>query len=1092
MVTRLHQATTRQDKLLKHKHDMRTEQSKPLVVYKASAGSGKTFTLATEYIKRLAANPYDYRSILAVTFTNKATEEMKARILSQLYGLWKGLDDSRPYADTICADLGISPAYLSKQAGLSLKLLMHNYSNFRIETIDSFFQSMLRNLARELDLPANLRIELNDAQIEELAVDELIENLNESDKLLGWIIKYINDNISEDKSWNVISSIKSFGQNIFKDFYKTSRDSLAEKLADGQFYNSYVARMTRMRDGFKAKMAGFASEFSKAIAEAGLEHGDFAYGKGGVSGFFIKIGNGIFDGSATSTRVTACKDNPEKWASKSSPNREAIVRLAEERLMSILNGALKCIEQEWEQYMSASLTVRHLNQLRLLNSIEEKVNELNAEANRFLLSDTQYLLMSLISESDTPFVYEKIGTSIKHIMIDEFQDTSTIQWRNFKVLLQECMSHDDSRNIIVGDVKQSIYRWRDSDWRLLNDITAQFPRPDRQLELCNLATNYRSQRNIVLFNNSFFTNAAEIESGQQESTAKGSALQLKTAYQDVAQKIPDRRKPAGLVGIDLLPADGYMERTMEITASHVRSLVGSGVAQSDIAILVRKNKHIPLIAKYLTENLPDISIVSDEAFRLDASIAVKTIVHAMHLLTNRDDKISALFLAKAYQNAIGGRRLTDEELVSMELEDALPREYAENMDKLAATPLYDLAERIYIMFGLNRLADQSAYVCAFFDQLSSFIDDFQPDIDAFVERWNDSICRTTIQTGEVEGVRLITIHKSKGLEFDSVIIPFCDWKLDKNNGDLLWCSPTKAPYNELPLVPVDFGKKLVGTVYEKDYAEECLQDAVDNLNLLYVAFTRAAGNLFVIGRRDVPKLRSELIRKCLPKVAGQLAQSELVEPDDKNEPITFRFGQLYAKEKKGKKASANVFTKPSAASGFEIKTYESKVSFRQSNKSQEFIGGEDGQQESSYIKTGSIMHQLLASISTPADIDKAVRQLELDGVLGGKELSPQRVASLLRKRLANPVAKEWFSGKWKLFRERSMLFTDDEGNVTERRPDRVMTDGSTVVVVDFKFGKPKEEHHLQVRQYAEVLKQMGYAKVEGYIWYVYNDKIEKA
>ena len=219
-----------------------TETNTPLIIYKASAGSGKTFTLATEYIKLVIRNPQCYRNILAVTFTNKATEEMKMRILSQLYGIWRGLPSSKSYARKVEEDLEASPGFVAKRAGEALLLLLHNYSYFRVETIDSFFQSVLRNLARELDLTANLRIGLNDNQVEEMAVDQLIENLSATDVMLKWLLKYIMDNISDDRSWNVIGQIKQFGKTIFRDYYKKHSRELCQTIAQPHFFENYTAQ----------------------------------------------------------------------------------------------------------------------------------------------------------------------------------------------------------------------------------------------------------------------------------------------------------------------------------------------------------------------------------------------------------------------------------------------------------------------------------------------------------------------------------------------------------------------------------------------------------------------------------------------------------------------------------------------------------------------------------------------------------------------------------------------------------------------------------------------------------------------------------
>ena len=530
---------------------------KPLTVYKASAGSGKTFTLAVEYIKLLVLNPQSYRTILAVTFTNKATEEMKMRILSQLYGIWKQLPDSVGYARKITDETGFSDELLSRRAGEALHLLLHNYNYFRVETIDSFFQSVLRNLARELDLTANLRIGLNDVQVEEQAVDQLIDSLTHTDVMLQWLLKYIMETISEDRSWNIIGQVKQFGRTIFRDYYKENSDELNHLLNDDHFLDGYMKQMQQIRTDAEERMKEVAESFFDTLDGEGLQYEELNYGKSGVAGFFLKLRNGQMDESIVGKRVTDCMDEASKWYSKKNPRAEHIHMVAESSLIPILRYAVDERPRQWKLYKSADLTLRHLNQLRLLGSIEQKVRTMNEEANRFLLSDTQQLLHALISHSDSPFIFEKIGTQLEHIMIDEFQDTSTVQWQNFKVLLQECMSHQESENLIVGDVKQSIYRWRSGDWRLLNAIDREFPHSEEMMDIQPLEVNWRSSRHIIDFNNAFFIEAARQEYESQHEEYPEGAEQLLRAYADVAQKVPEKRPAEGYVEIRLLPETDY-------------------------------------------------------------------------------------------------------------------------------------------------------------------------------------------------------------------------------------------------------------------------------------------------------------------------------------------------------------------------------------------------------------------------------------------------------------------------------------------------------------------------------------------------------
>ena len=735
-----------------------------LTIYKASAGSGKTFTLSVEYIKLLIMDPQSYRSTLAVTFTNKATEEMKLRILSQLYGIWKLLPDSKSYIDKIKADLDVTEEFMSERAGIALKNIVHNYSYFRIETIDSFFQSVLRNLARELDLTANLRIELNDRQIESIAVDEMIDELGEKDELLKWILGYIKENIDDDKNWNVIGYIKSFGENIFREFYKTKSKELNTLLHEKGFFEQYTKRIRTIRDEAEAELKSVAAEFFKALETEGVDITDLSYGKSGPAGYFIKLQNGQYDESIITGRVQKALDegSADCWTKKSAP--QSLRHFAEETIVPLLEKAESTRRSNWKMYASAVLTLKHLNQLRLLNSIERKVREMNVEANRFLLSDTHTLLHSLIKDTDSPFIFEKIGSHLENVMIDEFQDTSTVQWQNFKVLLEECMSHSEEHgNLIVGDVKQSIYRWRSGDWRMLNNIKGEFPQMSDMLDIRTLTHNYRSSRRVINFNNAFFERAAEIEFDDLKECCGEDdmqlAEQLKSAYADVCQQVPDKREDTGYVHIELLPQDDYTDITLNKTVETVDHLIGLGAEPSDIAIIVRSNNTIQQIAEHFACVRPELKIVSDEAFRLDNSTALNILVAAMHSLTHQDDKLTRAYIAKAYLTKVKGVDLeAANRMVSTEegVEEALPASYRDHSDELLQMPIYELAERLYKIFSLERICGEDAYVYAFFDCLTSFLTSNTATLDDFVEEWNENFASNTIQARSIDGIRLIT------------------------------------------------------------------------------------------------------------------------------------------------------------------------------------------------------------------------------------------------------------------------------------------------------------------------------------------------
>ena len=1067
---------------------------KPLIVYKASAGSGKTFTLATEYIKLLVVNPQNYRTILAVTFTNKATEEMKMRILSQLYGIWKELPDSESYTRKVQQETGLSLPVVRERAGEALHLLLHNYNSFRVQTIDAFFQSVLRNLARELDLTANLRVGLSGDQVEEMAVDLLIDNLKHTDAILQWLLHYIMESLSDNKSWSTddekrtsfVREIKNFGKTIFRDYYKEHRAELNKKMAEEGFFDHYTQVLRQIRDDAKERMLTIAATYFDTLEQEGFSVADMKSNTRGVSGYFMKIKNGVFDNSILNTTAVKAMEAPENWYKKDHPRAEELHLLADQVLIPMLRYAEVEREKQWKLYQSAHLTLSHLNNIRLLSSIEQKVKDINNEANVFLLGNTQHLLHSLIQDSDAPFVFEKIGAQLHHIMIDEFQDTSTVQWQNFKVLMLECMSHVGSENLIVGDVKQSVYRWRSGDWRLLNHIEQQFPQ--EMMEVRPLQTNYRSERNIILFNNNFFSAAIRQEhDALQEQNTIGAEL-LRNAYADVSQQIPDHRDSKGYVDIRLLPAIDYRERTLELLKEHIVTLLGCGIPQNKIAILVRTNDTITLIANYFSEHLPEVSIVSDEAFRLDASVSVQLLINALFLLTHPTDSLTKANIIKSYHQDVLCDNLSDADLLikSVHADHLLPESYIMHFEELLMLPLYELVEQLYMIFELHRLKDQSAYLCAFYDCLMEFTRDNSTDIDAFIETWEQELHKKTIQSDELNGIRVLTIHKSKGLEFDNVLLPFCDWRLERV--DTIWCEPQEEPFSQLPVVPVDYSQKMLGTIYEKDYQNEHLQLTVDNLNLLYVAFTRACKNLFVIGKRNAGKTRSALIERVLPELTLDGAVLDGIE--DQNTDVSFSYGMLYTDQEEKRRTTENVFLQSSDQIPVEMAVFGNKTEFRQSNKSREFVETDDETAQQGYIKTGSILHYVFSTIRTTEDVPEALRKLEQDGVLYDEEITVAKLSSLLTKRFADPRVKEWFSGKWTLYNECSIIYTDEHGEVCERRPDRVMSDGNRMIVVDFKFGHPRPEYQEQVREYMTLLKQMGHQQVEGYLWYVYSNQIE--
>lgn len=1083
------------------------KQSSQLTVYMASAGSGKTFTIAIRYIELLINKPHAYRETLAVTFTNKATEEMKTRILSQLYGLSHGLKDSQSYMNRIVKDLGLSENEVRKRAGEALRLILHDYSMFNVETIDAFFQRVLRNLAFELGLTAKLRVELNNEEIEELAVDRLISELNSSDPELKWITGYIEQKTEDNENWKVIQDIKKFGLKIFIQEYKDNESTLNRKFEDPDFFPKYVSSLRKIIVQTERQMVDSGNRFMQTLAQNGYSLEDFSRGSTGVCGYFVKLSKGFYYDTPKVTVVTATVkngfDDESAWLRKSQLGTP-IASFVASTLMPMLNEVEDQRQKSLPLVFSSMAILRNINELRLLNKIKERIGKLNFEDNRFLLADTQDLLSDLMKDSDMSFVYEKIGGRISNIMIDEFQDTSTIQWKNFKKLLLNNMSQTHSQNLIVGDVKQSIYRWRNGDWKLLNNIEDDKDMKDKQLTINILDTNFRSERNIITFNNHFFVRSACLESERLriDDNPNHSVVTQIFSPERTQQNIPPARGSNGLVDICLLPPNEYDEACMQLTKEYIMTLLSNGAREQDIAILVRDNTNICKLANWLKKEIPDHNFISDEAFRLGSSTAVNVIINAMTALLEPQNILVMAQLAKLYNSFVLNSDADISRYNDMEsIEKSLPKAFTRQKASLLSLSLSDVAEQLFNAFELYRITDEAAYINSFFDQISAFTRNNIPDIQMFLEKWEDSLSNKTVLGGDLKGIRLLTIHKSKGLEFDHVIIPYCDWDVMKDG--IIWCSTSVKPFSDMPVMPININKARE-TVFADHYHDENLQRCIDNLNLLYVAFTRAVKNLFVIaknpssGKKQPKEIRSILIQDTIKSLQEELPGCSITITDnDKDITEHFTYGDLYINNETAKH-SDNVFLQSKELINVALNEYDNTPEFRQSNRSRTFVSGDDtSSQGQQYITLGTVMHSVLSQIHDATDVDHVLDDFVNEGVISETDttVSKQKLSSLIKNRIEqndNPIVAQWFDPGNTLYNECSILTNDlSTGTVKAYRPDRVVRRGNSITVIDFKFGNSKEAHTTQVKGYMSLLSQMGYTDIQGYLWYVYKNEIQQ-
>ena len=1060
-----------------------------LKVYRASAGSGKTFTLALEYMKLLVKNPRSYRNILAVTFTNKATGEMKERILGKLYGVANELEDANDYLDKLVEQLPhLSRETIIKNAGEALELILHDYGHFRIQTIDAFFQTVLRSLAKELELNGDMEISLDGDTLLEDAVDSYIRNLDPEPKQIAPILNFIEDKLSAGSDWHISNDLKDFAKNILKEEYQQRGDKLRAEMEseNGVLLKDFYHKVTEKRHKIVQRTKDIGERFLQISAEENLTANDFNGKSRGIWGFFNKLSNGDFP--TISATNAALIDNPEKISTCCTKVNE-------------IAGLIKEVVSLYRDKNNCDLSLKHYHQLGMLNNIAKTLKDENEKENRFLLAETTHLLSSMIKENAT-FIFEKIGTEIDHIFIDEFQDTSKLQWNCFKVLLEEVLGRE-STNLIVGDVKQSIYRWRNSDWNIMNNIGKEF-RQD-QITFANqnvktdgkeyYSTNYRSDSNIVTFNNALYNNAIQFISDNYESSlGKQRLSELFTAYKDVEQALPEWQAPdCGYAEIRIIEKAEKKDKMKDYAIKQLmetlhRLIDEEKIAPGNIAILLRYKNTMKDIVEAFNAEFHDIKIVSDEAYRLASSLTLQLVISAMRYIASPEDRVNVANLVKLYARVIEKRDEAFVDYVSQnDMLELLPTDFREKLVHFQSLPIYELIEQLLQSLGMSEEKNEEAYIYAFLDYATQYLTNRVSDLNGFLEAWDDEICEKSIPAEDVNSVRLMTIHKSKGLEFHTVIIPLCDWLLTGDNRNSLWCEPKEAPYDKLSLISVPLKKDMLDSIYSEDYKKEQLYQIVDNLNILYVATTRAKSNLFIFS--DGTGGSGETISKLLNVVAKNLTALN----GSKFENGILEFGTIVRnkekKDDKEKKPNRNPFEAKPQSIRQPFVYHSNRITFQQSKELARFLATDkEEQKQLKNIAEGELLHLVMSGINKANDIEKVLEKLTIEGLIAS-ESQFNKIKNLIERALSNPKAADWFTGKYKLYNECSILISNNEE--ATRRPDRVMIKDNEAIVVDYKFGKESDKYKEQVKRYMDLLVQMGYKNVKGYLWYVYKNFIEE-
>jgi len=1069
-----------------------------LVIYKASAGSGKTYTLSREYIRQLFIRPGAHRHILAVTFTNKATSEMKMRIIRDLFLLSQGAHPA--LADDLREQLGqhIPDKELSIRAGNILQGLLHDYSRFHISTIDSFFQKIIRSFAREMGLYASYQVEIRQKIILGEAVERMLEALAQHPELREWLTDWAILQLQNGNHWDFRRELSSLGEELFREEFQQNPGEIFARLSDKKNLKEFETALYALKHGFELRLRDMGTRAMQIMQHYGLVVSDFSRKQTGVAGYLAQLASGA-TGSPNSYALGAL-NHPEAWHVRNSPLAKEILSAYEE-----LNPILGQILQQWASegrvYNSALCCLKNTRKMGVLSELARNIREYSRDQNIFLLADAGHLLRNIIAGSDTPFVYEKIGSFFEHFMIDEFQDTSRTQWDNFYPLITNSMASGQI-NWVVGDVKQAIYRFRNTDWRILGHIMEE-QLPEHSTEVQTLGYNWRSDGRVIAFNNSLFRRIAQLvsqmfrnpsgaEDLQADVIADKMSKELARAYQDVHQALPRQRsgsKDSGSIEVRFPQGDNSQEQALEQMIQDILRLYELGYRPGDIAILVRERKEAGLIAETLLDYQAQhpqtgysFDVLTDESLYLSEAATVSFVIAVLRCLQHPEHKIFQATVKAEYDRfiapALAPGALTRGAMDSEPLRDPLSV-LSVSSAKWNCTPVFELTLELCACFGLDQIQSQAPFLRAFMDCLLEYSRQHPTDLGSFLAWWDETGKDTHLQMPEgQDAIRLMTIHKSKGLEFSAVLIPFCSWKMDKGS-NILWQHPQTPPFDKMPLMAVTNNQELNDTLFKEGYLEEKFMSLMDSVNLLYVALTRARHILWITapfpGKGTAATLNKVLLEALsAPAPDGPCTEElPLQEMWDASRGI-FRCGLP--------SPAPNPPVAPEAPPAPQLfRKIQPRPPVPLVHRDHWFS---ESPEAPGALHQGRLLHEAFSRIRDTGDIACCLEELSQQGFL--PQDKKQALQMSVEHMLEDERVRSWFHPDDTHRLESSILIPG--GSIC--RPDRVIIKGEEATVVDFKFGaRMTPEHQAQVRQYMELLRKMGYPSVKGYIWYVLLESI---
>ncbi len=823
-----------------------------LHIYRASAGAGKTHTLVLYYIKLVLQKPVDFKKILAITFTNKATDEMKNRILSTLFNLSQGKEKN--IANQLTKTTGLKTyAEIQKQAKKVLNYILHQYDDFSICTVDSFFQKIIHAFIYELGLEIHT-LSLNLTPALQYMEEKFFSQLKKSN--LSAMLSFAQNKLLQGKSWDIKKNILALGKEIFSPQYLKQEQNILQDLKNPKNSEQFTTILYHIIQHVENQKQYFSQYFIHTMQTQQLQVQDFAYGKNGVAGYFEKLSQKQYTIPPPTQRIIQALNDKNFWYSKNAEKKEKIIAI-HKKLQQCLQQWLDFYQKYAQYYHTAQTIQNYIYIFSIIKKLQDYLKDYRKKHKVIFITDTINILKKIIDKNDTPYIYEKIGNHYQHFLIDEFQDISSMQWKNLLPLVQNALA-EGYQSMLVGDPKQAIYRWRGGDWHLLQKKILEDFNP-KQVQVNHLNYNFRSSKTIVDFNNQFFFQAAKIlKTVLNEDIQNLTQTDIvENIYKTVEQTKVKNKK--GLFSIQIITKENINKTIISL----IEKLQNHNIALKNIAILVRNHKEAQHILNLCNDKQNNnvnktyqYHAIASTSLQLKKSVFINIIIAAINYLQNEKNTIAKATLVSLYQQYILNHHFSFESIS----DNFLPKAFITQKNQLSSYPIFDCVENIIQIFQLSN-QHSLPYLVALQESIQQWSNQQNTtNQEMFLQWWEDIGQNTSLPfTENQEAIQILTIHQAKGLQFHTVIIPFCDWNLDHmpQKSPILWCKNTQKPFNYLHSLPIPYSKSLQNTYYAQAYAEEKCNIYIDHFNLLYVAFTRAKNRCYVM----LPQKKSSTAKK---------------------------------------------------------------------------------------------------------------------------------------------------------------------------------------------------------------------------------------